>query len=565
MGIQAATARVMARYGIDSRQVMTLLIVYLKQDLRGGKAFAQFGTREYISSNWALLTVVGMHLMLGVFLVLFVFMGADIFLYSMLALTTTMFVVALAILAESGNVMFNESELDVIGHLPITSRTYFMAKTLNLFTFTLLLAASVNLLPAIAGVWAARSNAAFFFAHAVSATLVAMFATALVVVCYGLLMRYVSRERLDNIIAYCQVALALFFMLGYQLIPRLMDLEHINITGQFRWQYLLFPPAWFSGVAMLLMGNIERTSIALAAIGLLVLTVLGAIAMRKVALGYSSFITELAYGSGQSEVASRPREQPGGAPTGGQRREYLRALRSFYLPRPVERAVFDLVGIYLRRNREIKVRLYPSLAYFIFFPVLAVFTEGLPDPFTGSGFTFYSLMSAAIICIIAITAVEALYFSEHYNAAYIFSVTPISNVGEIHSGFRKAIFAYLAAPLFIILAIIYSVLWRSPLHALLVIAPWAIIAPNMLMIPFLLREVLPLSRKYQKGQQSARNISIFILCFAGLAVAAPLQLLSIKGYFPYWLFMTCVAVVSAIVYPLLRLIAREARPLEAGQ
>ena len=36
----------LARYDIDARQLATLVGIYLKQDLRGGRAFMQFGARE---------------------------------------------------------------------------------------------------------------------------------------------------------------------------------------------------------------------------------------------------------------------------------------------------------------------------------------------------------------------------------------------------------------------------------------------------------------------------------------------------------------------------------------
>jgi len=145
MSNDSIAARMLKRYDIDARQLKTLVGVYLKQDLRGGKAFMQFGAREYIRSNLALLAIVGMYLFFGFILGTVVFAGdIDVFHYSIFVLTFTIFIVALAIVSESGNVIFNESEADVLGHLPLSPRTYFAAKVLNLFVFTLLLAVSAN-------------------------------------------------------------------------------------------------------------------------------------------------------------------------------------------------------------------------------------------------------------------------------------------------------------------------------------------------------------------------------------------------------------------------------------
>jgi len=244
-------------------------------------------------------------------------------------------------------------------------------------------------------------------------------------------------------------------------------------------------------------------------------------------------------------------------------------------PAPAERAVFELVSTYLRRNREIKVRLYPSLAYFIFFPVIAIFTEGLPDPFVSTKLG-YSLMGAAMICFVSLTAVEGLVFSEHFAASYIFRVTPVEDLGRIHSGVRKAVLLWVALPGFIVLLVLYSALWASPLHAVLMLAPWVIMTPTVLMMPFLFRQVLPLARKYQKGQQTARNILIFVFSVVALTFVGSFQVIAIKGplalfaeralglSIPYWLFMTVIAAISVALYALLRRFGGERRPVPAS-
>lgn len=568
MGTESIIARKLKRHGIDARQLKTLVGVYLKQDLRGGKAFMQFGAREYVRSNLALLAIVGMYLFFGFILGTIVFTAdLDVFHYSVFILTFTIFVVALAIVSESGNVIFNETEADVLGHLPIGPRTYFAAKVLNLFLFTLVLAASANLFPAIMGIWAVGSNAFFIPAHALSASLVALFATAIVVTSYGLLMRYVSKDRFDNIVTYSQVTMVLFFMFGFQILPRMLGDENISFAPGFHWYYLLYPPAWFSGISLLLIGSFEPSSLALALLAVLSLMTLGWVALRKVATGYSSFVSQLAYREGEAKAGRKQDARISAAHPRGER-GLLRAVKAVFLPAPAERAVFELVSIYLRRNREIKVRLYPSLAYFIFFPLLAIFTEGLPDPFADESLGGYSLMGAVMICFVSLTAVEGLIFSEHFPAAYIYRVAPIKNLGDLHGGFRKAVMLWVALPGFMVLIALYSILWRDPLHALLLLAPWIILTPAVLMLPFLLREALPLSRKYQKGQQTARNLSVFILSMTALSFIAGIQVIAIAGRvpvlnlrFPYWLFILFIVILSATSYLALRALSGELRPI----
>lgn len=554
----------LARYGIDARQLATLLGVYLKQDLRGGRAFMQFNAREYVRGNLALLMMLGMYIFAGLILGLMVFVtDIDALHFSIAIHTFTLLIVALAILAESGNVIFNESEADILGHLPISSRTYFAAKVLNLFLFTSLLAAAANLFPAILGRWAIGANLLFIPAHTIAALLDALLATALIVTSYGILMRMVSRERFDSIIAYSQIILVLVFMFGFQIMPRVMGASFTQFARGFRWYYLIFPPAWFSGVTLVLMGKPQIYAVALAAIGITILAVLGQVAIRKVGNDYSSFVARLRYSEGTA-TASRFTVA---VPAAGH--ALVDRLKSLWLASPAERAAFDLVSIYLRRNREVKVRLYPSLAYFVFVPLLAIFTEGLPDPFLPRGVDPYPLMGALMICYVALTSVEVLRFSEHYEAAYIFRVAPVRRLGDLHSGFRKAVMTWVALPGFAVLFVLYAVLWRNPVHALLLLLPWVIVTPAVAMLGFLFRETMPLARKYQKGQQTSRNLLLFLVCFVVLSGFGGLQAVAIRGRLPilnlrfsYWLFLVASGLISAFFYFVLRALSRESRVIQ---
>jgi ABC-2 type transport system permease protein len=553
------------RLGINSQHLKALLVVYLKQDFRSGKSFLQTSAKEYATSNLALLSMLGMYVFVGSTTAIFALTKIDLFLYSLVASSVTLFIVALAVIAESGNVIFNETEPDIIGHLPVNSRTVFAAKVMNIFLFTLLLAAAANILPTIAGVFVTGSSPLFLIAHPLSAILSALFATMLVLTSYGLLMRYIDKERFNNFIAYAQTGFSMFLILGYQLMPRLVEKYQLETNPASRKYFLLYPPAWFSGVTLVVMGRVDRLSLALASLALISLAIISFVALRKVAAGYSSFAARLAFDIstriGKSKTASAALSSKAVRDDLTSRASFVETLKVFFLRSSVERAVFDLVGIYLRRDREIKVRLYPSFSYLIMFPLIGIFTGGLSDPFVGQDFVLNTIIGAAMIPFVASVAAEAIQFSEHYQAAYIFRAAPVANLSDIHRGLRKAAQAYVALPGALILLLLYTVLWQNPFHAFLIIAPWLVLTPALMMFPFIRREFLPLSRKYKKGQQSARSMGIFFLSFFFIVIVSAAQNFSIQGTIPYWLFLTGVLVVSSILYFTIRKISGEVRPL----
>jgi len=550
--------------GVDLAQLRALLIAYIKQDMRGGKAFRQSNKSQYITSNRPLLILVFIYALMGFAPAIAAFIRIDgsridVFFYSVVTLSFTLFMVALAVLAESGNVLFNENEIDVIGHLPVTPRTVFAAKSLNLVFFSLLLAIASNIFPAVFGLATQRANLLFIPAHLLSALVVAMFATAVVVVSHSLFIRYLSKERFDNLIAYCQVGLTVLFFLGYQLLPRLLERYEAVTTFRFQWTFLLYRPVWFSGITLLIIGEIDPYSIITSALALVSMLALVTIALRKLSTGYASFISKPYQGrtraqSSLAEEGDGKESKPG---------EYvsLQIFRTALLRQPAERAVFDLVRFYLKRNREIKVRLYPSLAYVIVIPVIGFITEGLPDPFLSEVAALYPMIGAAILCLMAQTAVEGLLFSEDYNAAWIFRAAPVARLGDIHGGLRKAVLFFIALPGFLILFILYTILWSNPLHALLTIAPWLIITPAALMVSFLFREVIPLSVRYQKGQQTSRNFIILALGMIGFSFVGVFQFLAMNETLPYWMFLFAVTLASVVMYFLLKRLSGESRPI----
>jgi ABC-2 type transport system permease protein len=543
--MKTAITAALSRHSIDARQVWALTTVYIKLDLRSSKSAAQLNSGQPVMSNRALVLTFVMYLVLGMSVGMLAFTRVDVLSFSMVALSYTLFIVALSLVAESGNVLFNESEIEILGHLPISPRTLFTAKVVNLVLYTLLVATASSLAPAITGIWASGSSILFPIAHAVSTVMISMFATVLLILSYGLLTRYVSKERFDNLVTYSQVALTLLFMLGFQLLPRIIDLQRMQAEAGVRWYHLLYPPAWFAGVTMLLIGRLEIGQLALAALAILFLFTLGTVAFRKLSLDYTFFISGLAFKPARLE--SGP-EQRAGSARAKKKSGLFAEVKARLLSDPVEAAVFDLVKTYLKRNREVKVRIYPSLASFIFFPIMGYFSESLHDPFTDTGPYVFGLLSAEMVCFVAITVIEGLMFSEHYQAGYIFRVAPVTPLRRVHAGFRKAVLLYVALPGFAVMFALIAVLWRNPIHALLVVAPWVALAPAVLTLPFIAREALPLARKYQKGQQSARNFFWIMATFVGLSFFLGLQALALNDIFPYWVFILCLFAAAPLFY-----------------
>jgi hypothetical protein len=181
----------------------------------------------------------------------------------------------------------------------------------------------------------------------------------------------------------------------------------------------------------------------------------------------------------------------------------------------------------MRRDREIKLRLYPSLGSFLIFPLM-----GLLDRRTGAS-PFIPLLTVWMLGQLPIIAMETLRTSSQAAAADIFATAPLENGASIFLGVRKATIFYLMIPA-LCLASGLLVLVIHSRSALLLAVPGLVAIPIVSLLPACVDTYLPLSRSPQVGTQSAKNTTLMLGSMltmgilAGISyVASEMNLLSI--------------------------------------
>src|SRR5439155_11026660 len=124
----------------------------------------------------SLLFVLGMYVFIGLMNgVMLLTVNLDLFTYTVMLHSMTSFVVGMALTAESGDILFNANESDVLVHRPIHPKTLLLAKTINLVAFTLVLATALNLFPTIMGVAVTGARVWFPAVHLLSMVVLCVF------------------------------------------------------------------------------------------------------------------------------------------------------------------------------------------------------------------------------------------------------------------------------------------------------------------------------------------------------------------------------------------------------
>ena len=219
------------------------------------------GRNDLSNMSFALTCVIGF-----IMSVLFTFMpfllSMDTFIFSLIGITMSMMMIGIWMVPYF-DILLIPVNYPVIAHTPVSSRTYFLVKLTQILTYAVLLLGSLNLMPAIGGIWVHKGEFSllrllFPFVYLPIAFLSGFFTIGVMAIFAGYLTRLYSKRILRNIAQYAQFIFPSLFPVMWILLPRLLpDMSTDQLASALKWLYAL-PNGWFAGTISLLLGEIER-------------------------------------------------------------------------------------------------------------------------------------------------------------------------------------------------------------------------------------------------------------------------------------------------------------------
>jgi ABC-2 type transport system permease protein len=523
---------------IDRVQLRALLKCYWRLSTRGrvARAMGRGGRQRPI------IFVIIMYAVVGFMTGLIAFSHIDLFTYTVIIHAMTFFVVGTAVTSESGDILFNANESDVLVHRPIHPRTLLLAKTLNLIAFTLILATALNLFPTFFGLAIRGARLWFPLTHLISMIALCVFCAAAVVCVYGIVIKFLDREKFDNFAAWSQVGMSIMFIGGYQIVPRLLQrFEGFSFKPYARYLFPL-PPAWFAGFDSSVAGDLPFGAL-LALVGFGVTAALAYVAIGKLSTSYGEGLTKIAEGRRVSQSSAPSRK----------RRASRNPVLGWWLRDPIELHSFRLAAAYMRRDRDVKLRLYPSLTIFLIFPVILLLDRN-------RGFSaFLPLLTVWMLGMMPYQALQTLQMSQNFLAADIFAIAPLRTAAPVFHGVRKATIFYLFLPALTVAGVLIGYLAPGGLQGLQLSLPGLIAIPLITLLPALTEDYLPFSCPAVRGDQSSRNIGLMLVSMMAMAIV--LVVAYIAWMFEVlWYLIGIELVVVIFLFWLLSRIIRE-RPL----
>ncbi|GGA48862.1 hypothetical protein [Paenibacillus physcomitrellae] len=472
---------------------------------------------RFIRSLW-------LYVLIGLVLLPFMLIGDNYLFQMSVSFSILFFMVTSSLISDFSSVLLDIRDKTILLSRPVNAKTINLAKMIHILIYLSYITAAVTLPSLIAALF--KHGFVFLLVYLAEIILMDFFIVALTALLYFLVLRLFNGEVLKDIINYVQIGLTIVLMVGYQLVFRLFDLSGFAVHFEPKiWQYLL-PPVWFAGpFEVLFNGEHSGIYVSFALLALLV-PILSLTVYTLLMPRFEQHLQKLS-------------EQGDG---GRNRTSHFHKRLGSWICRTKEEAVFfDFASIMLRRERDFKLKVYPSLGLSIVFPfifMLINFKEGKNWAEISSGQSYLFIYFCTIMVP---TVIMTLKYSGNYKGAWIYTTAPLIQIKDLYKGTLKAFLMRLLLPLFLVEAIIFMAIFGLRILPDLLVVLLVIFLYTYISFLLIGRE-LPFSRRFETVPEEGAGMKTLGL-LAILGVFALLHFLSLRfsyGVYGYLVILLAV-------------------------
>ncbi|MFC7336145.1 hypothetical protein ACFQY0_03065 [Haloferula chungangensis] len=447
---------------------------------------------------------------------------SDLFFLSLQLHGMTLVFLALFVTASAGEVLFSESEPEILLHRPVTAPQLLWAKVRVMVEVSLWLAIAFNLAGLVLGALGPQGNLAFPLVHLLSTLMSALFCCGGIVLVYQLCLRLFGRERLENLMTITQVLLVIAVFCLSQIGPRMMNSlpGELDLTSLPPWM-LLLPPAWFAGFDAFLTGQTNMICAALAIVAVGVSVIIPWLAVVRLAGSYQSGLQSLSQARPQKALAA-------GKQPWIERISRLPLLRDL-LRDPLVAAGFRLVLAHLARDRDTKLRFYPGLAPILVMPIVFLIPgAGSMDSSAGVA------LAGGYLATLPLLAMNLLQFSSHWQATDLFRYTPMPGPGPLVHGARLAVMSIIAVPALLVLSLAVFLIPGGSTK-LVMLLPGIIAMPVYAYLAGAWGKTIPFARPSEEARSAGRGASLVGMMMSSFVISGMAIVASQMGLLPWYL------------------------------
>lgn len=428
------------KIGINTNQLRSILETkLLMDDRRPPSIFAgrqkQKQPKQIKAST---LGTMAISLLMGCFFLVVFFLNADIIAKLTFYFLYFLFMLIATLISDFTSVLIDVRDNYIILPKPVNDRTMLMARLLHIFIYICKLVVPM-LLPGIIYMIIEYNIIAallLFF----SGLMTVVFSIFVVNAFYIFILRITKPERFKNIISFVQIILAIIVYGSFQLLPRLMgQIENFNFQFSNSHWLIVLPSYWFASLWNVIY-HFHGTSLEVtaAAFGIVIPFLSLWVVIKFLAPSFNrklSLITNT--GNDQSPSIRNTIQEAQKT-----KRSFSESIAALLTKPGAERCGFLFTWKMMARSRDFKMKVYPSIGYFIVYSFIVLFNMknlNLADiqqqTSKGTIVVISALYFSSFVVLIALTQI---IYSEKYKAAWLYFITPIKTPGNVIAGAVKA-------------------------------------------------------------------------------------------------------------------------------
>lgn len=437
------------RQQVDYEKMMAIVEVKLMMDKRRVYMAWKQNQQQKENQNQLTMTFLMYGLIgafLGITIITMPFLLGMIIMHSYLLMMMSM-----TLITDFSNVLLDTTDNQVLLPKPINSRTVFMARLVHILVYLLQFFLALAIVPL--GFIMFQFGIFMGLLFIVTSLLTVLFAVFLTYLLYMLVLRFGNEQKLKDIISYFQIALAIFFMVGFQILPRIINFQQLSAGFQLKWYSYLLPPVWMSLALETFYSSIFDTL----HIGMLVLALLMPLFLFWWLIKYlaPSFSEKLAIMSveGASTLIVKKNKV---------KKSWIEKISPIVCTSAYEMAGFELTWKLTGREKTFRIQFYPGLAYIFVFLFIILMKSGqnisMENLMKLSSTNSYLWLIYMPIFIVS-NAIILSAFYDNFQASWIYQSTPLQLPGHIIMGSLKSLFIKFAIPVYLLMLAIALSIW----------------------------------------------------------------------------------------------------------
>lgn len=474
------------KMGVDYKQIRLILQSKLIIDARKN-------SKDDTSERNSFYTSLIIYAILGLFSSFILLLRIDGFVRLTIYFTFIMSVIFMAFISEFSSVLLDIKDKNILSTKGIDSKTLNIAKITHILIYIFMLSLAIS---GFGIVVASKFGIKFLLLFILSIIFIDLFMIVFTSLLYSIIIKLFNGERLKDMINIMQIGISIIFIITYQVIGNSVNLFDSTIIYESKLWNIFIPPMWFASTFKIaLSSSVSTMNIVLSILSIIIPTACFVVYIKNI----SKFEDNLNKLNDNTYKGSK------------KDKTLTVKISKLLCANKEERAFFNFICSILGKDRELKMRTYPSLALSLFLPYMLVFTLYEDISVVGGCLSIY----LGIVMMIGILSI--LKYSNNAKASWIYHIAPVKSNSSIFKGTIKAILYKIYLPIMLLFSIGFIFIFKFIAVKHLIIITLSLILTIIIITR--IESTLPFSMNYSMAAMSS-NIGKLMLYMIIIGVFA---------------------------------------------